>query len=129
PFLRVTAHGAWLNQRSLTTWSIAGQTAAQPRDVDDHAPPRWKQVATVGSWRWHDGRTHWPGYALPPTVQQHPDRRQLVETWFVPIVVDGTTGMISGRLDWIPGPNPVPGAAFIVVPLIALVATGLLRRW
>ena len=129
PYLRVTEHGAWLNQRSTTTWTVAGPAAAQPSDVDDHARPRWKQVSTTGSWRWHDSRTHWQGYALPPGVQQHPDRHQLVDTWFIPIVVNGTTGVVSGRLDWIPGPNPLPGAALIGVPLIALVGTGLMRRW
>lgn len=129
PFVRVNAQGVWLNQRSTTTWSVAGPSAVQPGDVDDHARPRWTQVSQVPSWRWHDARTHWPGYEVPPPVQRHPERRQFVEAWFVPIVVNGTTGLVTGRLDWVPGPNPAPGAALILGPLAALVATGLARRW
>jgi hypothetical protein len=129
PFLRATANGIWLNQRSSTTWAITGPAASQPSDVNDTAPPRWRQVSSSGVWRWHDGRTHWPGYAVPPAVQQHPDRAQTVEAWFIPISVDGKSGVISGRLDWVPGPNPAPGAALIVLPAAVLLAVGLMRRW
>lgn len=129
PFLRFARSGVWQNQRASTTWSVAGPQASRPSDVDDHASPRWKQVAMAGTWRWHDARTHWPGYALPPMVARHPDRQQFVETWFIPITVDGRSGVVTGRLDWIPGPNPAPGAALIVVPAGALLAIGLMRRW
>lgn len=129
PFLRLARTGVWLNQRATTTWTVAGPQAIQPPDVDDHAAPRWKRVASTGSWRWHDARTHWAGYALPPMVALHPDREQLVEQWLIPLTVDGRTGVITGHLDWIPGPNPAPGAALVVVPAVVLLAIGLMRRW
>ncbi|MBV9097205.1 MAG: hypothetical protein JO079_04015 [Frankiaceae bacterium] len=129
PYLRLARNGVWINQRATTTWAIAGPQATQPPDVSDHATPRWKQVATTGTWRWHDARTHWAGYALPPMVALHPDRRQFVAEWLIPLTVNGHTGVITGRLDWIPGPNPAPGAALVVVPAGLLLAIGLVRRW
>ena len=44
-------------------------------------------------------------------------------------MVGGDRGFISGRIDWIPGPDPVTGALFLVLPLIALLGTAFLRRW
>jgi hypothetical protein len=129
PFLRLTGHGVWLNQRSPTTWAVAGPQATRPSDVAATAAPRWKLVSSTGSWTWHDARTHWPGYALPPPVEQHPDRRQQVLTWTVPLLVDGRPGVIAGTLDWVPGPDPAPSAAIGALALVVGGCIGLLRRW
>jgi hypothetical protein len=129
PFLRLSSTGAWVNQHSTTTWSIAGGRVLPQAGLNDHATPSWKQVSDAGTWRWHDARTHWAGYAPPPPVQEHPDRRQQVGTWAVPVLVAGQPGAITGRIDWIPGPNPTWGTLFIVVPLLVLIAAGFVRRW
>jgi hypothetical protein len=129
PYLRITGNGVWINQRSTTTWEFAGPSASPPTDVSDRAAPRWRQVSSTGTWRWHDSRTHWPGFTLPPPVQRHPSRRQLVGLWQVPLTVDGNEGIISGRIDWIPGPSAAPGVTCLLLLLVGVVAAGVVRRW
>jgi len=129
PFLRLSGDGAWLNERSTTTWSVAGARVLPASGLSERAAPRWKKVSDTGTWRWHDARTHWPGYAPPPPVQEHPDRRQQVGVWTLPILVAGHPGAITGRIDWIPGPNPAPGTVFLLVPLLALIGAGFVPFW
>lgn len=128
PFLRLRGTGAWVNERSTTTYAVAGPTARVPADADDKAPPRWHHVSRAGSWTWHDSRTHWPGYALPPPVEQRPDDRQHVTDWSVPLTVDGQRGDIAGSLDWVPGPTGAVGATLAAATFLAVLASAVVRR-
>jgi hypothetical protein len=129
PFLRITSHGVWVNLRSTTTWAVAGLQATPPRDLDNHAPPRWRKVSSAGTWRWHDIRTHWSGYTPPPAVSANPDVTQHVADWEVPLLVDGRPGAIRGRLDWVAPPTPVLAAALGVAGFALATGLALLRRW
>ena len=128
PFVRLDRHGAWVNQRSPTTYAVAGPQVKVPADAADTATPRWRRVATTGTWTWHDIRTHWPGYALPPPVEQHPDRHQQVLAWSVPLIADGGRGAIDGALDWVPGPTGAFGGSLAALMLAAVVGLALVRR-
>jgi hypothetical protein len=128
PYLRLTDAGTYVNTRSSTTYDVAGPGIQPPLDVNDKAAPRWHRVSPGGSYAWHDARTHWPGFALPPPVQEHPDRRQHVLTWNVPLRVDGHPGLITGQLVWVPAPGAGWAAVIGVLSLCGAVALGLVRR-
>jgi hypothetical protein len=130
PFLRMTASGVWANDRSSTTWATAPTRRVPPPSlVNDRAPAQWRQVAPTGSWTWHDVRTHWAGYAPPEPVSRHPDRAQYVSTWSIPVLVDGQRALLSGRIDWVPGPHPARGLTITIVAFVAIVAIAAARRW
>jgi hypothetical protein len=130
PFLLLSAAGVWENVRSATTSAVNGRAAGSSAGgVDSRTAPEWKKVSSTPSWCWHDARTHWPGYALPPPVEAHPDRRQAVLSWQVPLVVNGHEGAVRGMLTWVPGPSAAPAAAIGVLAFIAFGALGILRRW
>jgi hypothetical protein len=109
PFLLLQPGGAWLNASNV-------------------APPQWKRVAHTASWSWHDTRTHWPGYSLPPPVLAHPERRQHVLDWRIALRADGAPGAIIGGLDWVPGPSGGAGAAIATGAFALVLALGLWRR-
>jgi hypothetical protein len=113
PFVLLRPGGAWLNTRSGT---------------DTPTPPQWHRVADTSSWTWHDTRTHWPGYTLPPPVETNPNQRQQVLDWQVGLRADGTSGAISGTLDWVPGPSGKSGAAIATAAFAALLALALVAR-
>ena len=130
PFLRLTASGVWMNNRSSTAWAAtAPRRVPPPSVVDDRAAPQWRQVSTSGSWTWHDVRTHWPGYAPPEPVRLHPDRPHYVSAWSIPLIVGGQRTLLSGRIDWIPGPRPTHGLTIMVVAFAAVAAVAAFRHW
>ena len=127
PFVQLRADGAFVNVRSSTTYAVKGSTVAVPRSVDNKAPPVWHQVNATPSWAWHDTRTHWPGYTLPPPVEAAPDTRQHVLDWRVPLTADGSSGAIAGTLDWIPGPSG--GAGAVIAGATFLFIGGAFLKW
>jgi len=129
PFLRLTMSGTSRNLRSSTTWTVLGPRHSAPGNVDDHARPTWRRVSATASWTWHDLRTHWAGYALPPPVEREPNRPQFVQSWVIPVIVDGQPSVIGGRLDWVPASTSPPVATLTVLALVAAVCTGIGRRW
>lgn len=127
PFVQLRADGAFVNTRSSTTYAVKGTAVAVPASVDNLASPTWRRVNSVPSWSWHDTRTHWPGYTLPPPVEASPGTHQQVLNWRVPMTADGTSGAISGTLDWIPGPSGGTGAAIATAAF--LLVGGAYWRW
>lgn len=109
PFLLLRPGGAW-------------------RNASETATPQWRRVAHHASWSWHDTRTHWPGYALPPPVLAHPDQRQHVLDWRIALRADGAPGAITGKLDWVPGPSGGVGAAVATGAFALVLALGLWVR-
>jgi hypothetical protein len=128
PFMRVTAHGVWTNQRSSTTWAVVGPRHRRPSDLDDRAAPRWKLVARTGRWRWHDLRTHTtsPSPASDGHGSSNGPREQ---PWAVPLLVDNRQALLIGRLVWVPGPSPLPGLIVLLCSLVLVASLGVLRRW
>jgi len=69
----------------------------EAQQADEDTPPDWEQVASGGTYAWHDHRVHWMDDASPNI-----DRGELVggayDPWRVPIVVDGAPAEIQGTL-------------------------------
>jgi hypothetical protein len=127
-FVLLRRGGAWVNTRSSTWYAVHAPRATPPATVDDSAPPQWHRVANTASWSWHDTRTHWPGYTLPPPVEEHPDQRQHVFDWTVGLRVDGRPGSVEGTLDWVPGPGGGSGAVAATAGFAAVLGLALLIR-
>jgi len=128
PFVQLRPSGAFVNSRSSTTYAVKGPQAVIPKSVDDKAPPAWQRVNTSPTWSWHDVRTHWPGYALPPPVEADQSTRQQVLSWSVPVTADGVRGAIAGVLDWVPGPSGGAGALIATAGFAAVAGLFVWRR-
>jgi hypothetical protein len=67
------------------------------------ADPSWEQVATGGSWAWHDHRAHWMQSARPFGLEAGD---QILEA-VIPIVVDGEPVEVTVISTWQPAPSPL----------------------
>lgn len=128
PFVLLRPGGAWVNTRSQTWYAVQGPRVNVPSTVSDSAPPVWHRVSHTDSWSWHDTRTHWPGFALPPPVEANPNQRQHVLDWSITFHADGSPGAIAGSLEWVPGPSGGSGAAIATGAFVVIVALWLLTR-
>ncbi len=123
PYLRVGPAGVFQNQRSPSTFSNRSTTAPGqiPAEFSADAQPDWRRISSRPVVVFHDHRAHWSGGADPPAVQRARGRRQTVTPdWQVPIKVGDKTSILSGSIEWVPGPSPWPWAA-VAVALAALV--------
>ena len=136
PYLRVTPDGVDENQRSPSTWSnrsVVAPKTRPPPGLDPSAPPQWRHIAGIPVASWHDHRSHWAGPGDPPAVRADRGRPQVVvPDWRVPLRVGSQTVVVSGEIDYIPGPSPWPWIAAAVllcgaVLLAARVAGGAWR--
>ncbi|MEX5632024.1 hypothetical protein [Parafrankia sp. FMc2] len=135
PYLRLDGHGVWENRRSSATYlnaSREGDDAGPAGVVDAAAEPEWVQVSGVAGGRvtafWHDHRVHWMGSVDPPAVRADPGSRHLVQDWTLPLTVDGRDVRYGGRLEWVPGPSPLPWVGLSLAVLVGTVALGFVRR-
>jgi hypothetical protein len=123
PYLRVGPSGAFENERSPSTFSNRSTTAPTqiPAEFSAAAQPDWRRVSSQPVVVFHDHRAHWSGGADPAAVQRARSKRQLVTpNWQVPIKVGDRTSILSGNIEWVPGPSPWPWAA-VAVTITALV--------
>jgi hypothetical protein len=118
PYLRIGPDGAFENVRSPSVDSNRERfgTVLADESVDASAPPEWRKIGTEPVAVWHDHRSHWmsPGQP-PPGVGSAPDVRQVVQTYSIPVLVDGEAASIPGELEYIPAPSPWPYVAAIFV--------------
>lgn len=130
PYLRVDDNGdVFVNRRSPAAYLNAARYGSRdvtvPPDVDAEAPPAWEQVASDGTYAWHDHRIHWMSPSLPPQVDPEERTVQEVLDWQIPLVVDGERTVVSGTLVWLPSRSPlVP----LLVAAVVLVGLGLLMH-
>lgn len=90
PFLRFSPHGVAVNDRSPTALINKLARRGSVPALDPHAKPLWRAVRSRPTFRWHDHR-------LGPA----PGRRYAdgaVGRWSIPVVVDGRSDLIAGRL-------------------------------
>lgn len=90
-----------------------------PESADAEAAPEWEVVGEDGTYAWHDHRTHWMNPDRPPGVIG--GSTQEVFEWEIPIVVDGTSVVVSGSLDWHPSVTALPyllAGTAALIPLI-----------
>jgi hypothetical protein len=106
PYLRFTADGSVEeNRRSPTAVaneSRYGDSATGSASQPD-AESQWVEVATDGSYAWHDHRAHWMS-EQPPTGE----RGDEVLTGLVPLRVDGDVVNVSVAVLWEQQPSRVP---------------------
>jgi hypothetical protein len=125
PYLRFRADGTVeRNRRSPATYVNEDRQGEvdMPAGVDAEAEPDWEQVASGGSYAWHDHRIHWMNPSRPPG-----GAGQVVQEWTVGLTVDGRPTSIDGRLLWVDGVSPWPWLALGVAVSVALVVVGIRR--
>ncbi|HEY9556864.1 MAG TPA: hypothetical protein VIR58_09020 [Acidimicrobiales bacterium] len=85
-----------------------------PEIADEDADPQWEQVATDGTYSWHDHRVHWMSEASPSV-----DRGERVpgeyDPWRVPLVVGGQEVVVEGTLTYESATSPLPWLALGLV--------------
>jgi hypothetical protein len=133
------AGGPWLhirpdgvveeNQRSPATFLNGSRFAQTPAPVDvtedteKNQPPVYKQVATGGTFAWHDHRIHW----MSPQPKADARRGAIVpgfEDWKVPMTVDGTTTTVHGQLVYEKAVSPIPWFGLLVLVAAAAIFLG-----
>lgn len=125
-YLRIDADGdVWLNKLSPARWINRDRygLSGVPEFADANAEPEWEQVGDGGRFAWHDHRTHWMSFDLPPTVVG--DRPQTVFPWTVTITIDGEETEVNGELLWFPSTNPVGP---LLIGLVGILPLGRHRR-
>jgi len=138
PYLRFAADGlVYMNRRSPAAFLNQDRFAETkvPKSASPSAPPRWSQVGTEGSYRWHDHRIHWMSPIPPPVVATAEDEPHHVFDWRVPASVGGTAFAIEGSLDYAPtdeglSSTEIVGIGIAGAVLVAAAAGGivLVRR-
>jgi hypothetical protein len=130
PYLRFLPEGqVEVNERSPARWLNDERYGIEaiPALADATAPPDWRVVADDGAYAWHDHRIHFMSPRLPAGVDPAAGTAQHVFDWEVPMLVDGEPVVVTGSLEWVPGPSPlVPGALVVAGLAAAFVAA---RRW
>jgi hypothetical protein len=129
-------HGPWLhvspdgiveeNQRSPATYQNASRYGSEaPADVTPESerndPPEYKQVATDGTFAWHDHRIHWMSPQPPPNAHEGD---VIFPDWQVPMKVDGTSVVVHGRLVLEKSVSPIPWIALALLLAAAVVVAG-----
>lgn len=93
PYLRIDADGTvWANQNSITLRINASRYGTAAGDLPEGE--QWSRIGDGGTAMWHDHRVHWMNPAIGPTAGD----RGVVQTWDIPLTVDGTATVVSGAL-------------------------------
>jgi hypothetical protein len=95
-----------------------------PTSANAEAEPDWRQVASNGSWAWHDHRAHWMN-PNPPPGQRPGD--QILEA-VIPLEVDGTPVRVTVTSVWQPDASALPIWLGLVGGLLAGMSVWILRR-
>jgi hypothetical protein len=108
PYLRFAPDGTvHTNRLSAATYENEQRFGVTevPGFVDHTAAPEWQQVASGGTWAWHDHRSHWMG--SEPLIGLEPGESLPLQT--IPITVDGRpvgvtveTTLIEAPSHWAP---------------------------
>ena len=114
PYLRFRTDGVVEeNQRAPTTYLNASRMGGGevPAGADPALPPDWKQVATGGTFAWHDHRSHW----MDPNPPVGASPGDVVQTLELAMTVDSVPVVVVFSVTWLPAPSRLPlavGAAF-----------------
>ena len=130
PWLHVRPDGTVEeNQLSPATFLNGSRYAKTPapdnvtEDTERNQPPVYKQVATGGTFAWHDHRIHWMSPQRPPGAKEG----QVVpgyEDWKVPMIVDGTSVTVHGHLILEKSISPIPWFALAVLVAVGAAVAG-----
>src|SRR4029077_17610028 len=114
PYLHFRADGVVEeNRRSPTLYQNRSRygPADGAADADAPAAPEWQQVASDGSYAWHDHRAHWM-LRQPPA---NAERGQQVGSGDIPLQVDGPPVSVWVAVTWAEAPSRLPLVAGAVV--------------
>ncbi len=126
PYLRFLPDGAVeQNQRSPSRYLNEDRYAAVdvPDSADAEAEPDWQQVATDGSYAWHDHRTHWMNSIKPPGKSPGDQ----VAEGVIPLFVDGAEVDVTVSSVWQPPPSALPVVLGVTLGVMVAFAA-ILRR-
>jgi hypothetical protein len=98
-------------------------TLQPPASAIPGAKPKWKVVATTGSYKWFDHRIHWMDKKPPAQVKDKAKKTKIFD-WQVPLKVDGRPVTAAGTLLWIPDSSS--GTSTVLIVAIVAVAVFLL---
>jgi hypothetical protein len=123
PYLRFNPDGTVEeNQNSPATFINAerfGTNELAPEELQGvdvtELEPAWEEVATGGTFAWHDHRTHFMG-------GQRPAGGELA--WEVPLVVDGEDVVVSGVIVDEGSTSPILWYAVALIVLVGLAVLG-----
>ena len=133
PFLRLARDGTvQLNRNAVGYYYNDSRYggAVPARVLEPDLAADWTTVGDDGSYVWHDHRIHWMSPSKPPSVPGSSGRVDLGGPdgdWTVDLRVDGRPTTLSGHLDLLDAPSPVPWYLAIVVVAGLLVLLG--GRW
>ncbi len=119
-YLRIGPRGVYENLRSAATYLNRTRLGTTPvpaiaRNSRPSSTPSWHRISSGHAATWHDHRIHWMGTAPPPAVQLDPGAFHRIKArWVVPMRYDDRPVVITGRLDWVPGPSGWPWLPVIV---------------
>jgi hypothetical protein len=127
PYLRINADGTVEeNQSSPATFinsSRYGTNELAPAELQGLSAdellaldPDWKQVATGGTYSWHDHRTHFMGAGDVPVARGE----DFPEPWTVPMTFDGEAVVVTGTITFHEDVSPLPWYALAVLVAAAL---------
>lgn len=118
PYLRFAADGSvFENRNSPTSFINASRFASStPEGIGPDTPPDWVQVASDGSFAWHDHRTHWMSPS-PPAGAEPGDE---IVRGVIPVSVDGARVEITVVSVWVPAPAPFAVAGGLIVGAVLL---------
>ena len=103
PYVRIDRTGVWENKNSPAVYlNQEANIGNIPSGADAHAVPAWTKLDELHQWQWHDHRIHWMSDVLPPAAQADPSHTHLINTWHIPITIDGRRGTITGTLTYVP---------------------------
>jgi hypothetical protein len=133
PYLRVGPRGVYRNVRSPATYidrtlNLAN-APAPPKSADPTAPPKWEQIGSGDTVRWHDHNAHYMGTSDPPVVQRDRDHRHVIDEYTVKMRWNGQDVVARGRIVWVPPPSPWPFVGIAVVVAVAIVWASRTRVW
>ena len=123
PYLRFRADGTVeRNARSEATYLNDDRQGDVdlPAGADNEAEPEWETVADGGTYAWHDHRIHWMGGSRPPGAEPG----DVVQSWTVPLSVDGAATEVSGELVLVARVSPLPWIALGIAGAAAVVVLG-----
>jgi hypothetical protein len=116
PFLRFSAAGVEVNERSPTAIIVKLAKRGSDPALSAGAPTKWSSLSPSHRYAWHDHRLG----PKPGVAYGEGD----VGGWAIPIVIDGKTGRVAGRLWHARGPPFWPwlvllGATIAVAIVVA----------
>jgi hypothetical protein len=128
PYARILADGTVeQNERSpavLLNSDRYARVGAQ-NDLSDEEiramEPDWRQIGSDATFVWHDHNSHWMSTTLPPQLDGE-QSGVVFDDWVVPIVVDGVSTEVHGRLVRDAPPSVLPWLLLAAVFAAAVVA-------